>query len=106
MFSQTDKLFAAILLAFIVYITVRGELPSYASLFVAAPHHDNSSSGSGLPNPFGGASSSGGNPISNVIGNSLGEQLGSALASFFGGGSTAVAGASQAGASAAAFFAI
>lgn len=34
--SQTDKLFAAVLVAFVIYITVRGQLPSYGSLFVPA----------------------------------------------------------------------
>lgn len=33
MISQSDKIFGSILIAFIVYITVRGQLPSYMSLF-------------------------------------------------------------------------
>ena len=33
--SQTDKLFAALLGAFIIYVTVKGQLPAYFALFTS-----------------------------------------------------------------------
>lgn len=34
--SQTDKLFGALLIAFLIYITARGQLPQYFQLFTAS----------------------------------------------------------------------
>lgn len=70
MFSQTDKLFAALLVAFLVYITVKGQLPDYASLFRSAPRNTNSGSGLDIHT---------GNPITD-IGAQIGQQLGTQVA--------------------------
>lgn len=73
--SQTDKIFGALLIGFLIYITVRGQLPSYIQLFTAGD-------ASPPPAPASG-SSGGGDLLGSILGGitGAGEKLG---LSFFG----------------------
>lgn len=43
--SQSDKIFGALLIAFVIYITVRGQLPKYLSIFQHSASNSGSSGG-------------------------------------------------------------
>lgn len=92
--SQSDKVFGALLIAFVIYVTVRGQLPGYMALFTKkAPASSGSSTSSGS-----GSSTSSGNPldfISNLLNgaNSMITGAGSSIGDFLGtsGGSSSSA---------------
>lgn len=44
---QSNVIFGTLLFAFLVYVTMRGQLPQYLDLFKAKPQEQSSSSGGG-----------------------------------------------------------
>lgn len=73
--SQSDTIFGALLIGFIVYITVRGQLPEYLDVFKHAPREQHSGGG-------------GSNAIvdkgANLLENFAQDTIDNALSSFFG----------------------
>jgi hypothetical protein len=90
-FNQTAFIFGVIAVAFLIYVTIKGDLPKWLGLLGLAPSSASASSGLASPNSQGGGSTSNASVATAIPGtNSIGAALPDVLSGNYGNGGNVI----------------